>query len=104
MRDKVGQLRRLPGVRQRQHGIAGHEMRQVREFQYPWSRQSALIMHSDGLTTRWNLDDYPALMSRDPAVIAGVLWNDHRRQNDDATVVGVRWLAIRRRTGASSAP
>jgi len=72
------------------HGIAGHEMRQVREFQYPWSRQSALIMHSDGLTTRWNLDDYPALMSRDPAVIAGVLGNDHRRQNDDATVVVAR--------------
>ena len=72
------------------HGIAGHEMRQVREFDYPWSRESALIMHSDGLTTRWNLDDYPALIARDPAVIAGVLWNDHRRQNDDSTVVVAR--------------
>jgi len=72
------------------HGIAGHEMRQVREFEYPWTRESVLIMHSDGLTTRWNLDDYPALMTRDPAVIAGVLWNDHRRQNDDSTVVVAR--------------
>ena len=72
------------------HGIAGHEMRQVREFEYPWSRESSLIMHSDGLTTRWNLDDYPALMAKDPAVIAGVLWNDYRRQNDDATVVVAR--------------
>ena len=72
------------------HGIAGHEMRDVREFAYPWSRESVLVMHSDGLTTRWDLDTYPALLTRDPALIAGILWKDHRRQNDDSTVVVAR--------------
>ena len=72
------------------HGIAGHEMREVREFTYPWSRQSSLIMHSDGLTTRWDLDAYPALLTRDPVLVAGILWKDHRRRNDDATVVVAR--------------
>ena len=72
------------------HGIAGHEMREVREFVYPWSRESLLIMHSDGLGTRWDLDAYPALLTRDPALIAGLLWKDHRRQNDDSTVVVAR--------------
>jgi hypothetical protein len=72
------------------HGIAGHEMREVREFSYPWSRQSSLIMHSDGLTTRWDLDTYPALLARDPALIAAILWKDHRRPNDDSTVVVAR--------------
>ena len=72
------------------YGIAGHEMRTLREFSYPWSRESSLIMHSDGLSTRWDLDSYPALMTRDPSVIAGVLWNDHRRQSDDSTVVVAR--------------
>lgn len=69
------------------HGIVGHQMREAREFTYPWSRQSSLIMHSDGLTTKWNLDAYPALLARDPVLIAAVLWKDHRRQNDDSTVV-----------------
>ena len=72
------------------HGIAGHEMREVREFAYPWSRESTLIMHSDGLGTRWDLDTYPALLTRDPVLVAGILWKDHRRPNDDSTVVVAR--------------
>ena len=72
------------------HGIAGHEMRDVREFAYAWSRESTLVMHSDGLGTRWDLDTYPALLARDPVLIAGILWKDHRRQNDDSTVVVAR--------------
>jgi len=72
------------------YGIIGHEVRDFREFSYPWSRESCLIMHSDGLTTRWDLDKYPGLLAHDPAVIAGVLWKDHRRTNDDSTVVVAR--------------
>lgn len=72
------------------YGIVGHEVRDFREFSYPWSRESSLIMHSDGLTTRWDLDKYPGLLTHDPAVIAGVLWKDHRRPNDDSTVVVAR--------------
>lgn len=72
------------------HGIAGHEMRDVREFNYPWSRESTLVMHSDGVGTRWDLDTYPALLTRDPVLIAGILWKDHRRPNDDSTVVVAR--------------
>jgi len=69
------------------HGIVGHQMREAREFTYPWTRQSSLIMHSDGLTTKWNLDAYPALLSRDAVLTAAVLCKDHHRQNDDSTVV-----------------
>ena len=72
------------------HGIVGHESRDIREFQYPWSRETCLIMHSDGLTTRWDLDRYPSLLGKDPALIAGVLWKDHRRLNDDSTVLVAR--------------
>lgn len=72
------------------YGIVGHDVREFREFSYPWSRESCLIMHSDGLTTRWDLDRYPGLLTHDPALIAGVLWKDHRRQNDDSTVVVAR--------------
>jgi len=72
------------------YGIMGHDVRGFREFSYPWSRESCLIMHSDGITTRWNLDRYPGLLTHDTALIAGVLWKDHRRNNDDSTILVAR--------------
>ena len=71
------------------HGIVGHQMREAREFTYRWSQKSTLIMHSDGLATRWDLDAYPGLLGRDAVLVAAVLWKDHRRPNDDSTVVVV---------------
>jgi hypothetical protein len=44
-------------------------------------------MHSDGLSARWDLRKNALLRSRHPAVIAGVLYRDHARPRDDATVV-----------------
>lgn len=72
------------------YGIVGHQIREVREYTYPWTAESTLIMHSDGLTTRWDLDAFPGLLGRDAVLIAGVLWKDYRRQSDDSTVVVVR--------------
>ncbi len=68
-------------------GTAGMEARHIREFTYPWSQGAALFMHSDGVGTHWNLSDYPSLIARDPAVIAGVLFRDHVRRTDDATIL-----------------
>ncbi len=72
------------------NGIVGHEVRKVQEFEYPWTRETLLVMHSDGLSARWSLDRYPGLAMRDPSVIAAVLWRDFSRGNDDATVVVAR--------------
>jgi anti-sigma regulatory factor (Ser/Thr protein kinase) len=68
-------------------GIVGHEARKVQEFVYPWSQDSLLVMHSDGLATHWNLDQYPGLAARRPSLIAGVLYRDFTRGRDDVTVV-----------------
>jgi hypothetical protein len=46
-----------------------------------------LVMHSDGLATHWNLDQYPGLVGRRPSLIAGVLYRDFARGRDDVTVV-----------------
>jgi hypothetical protein len=68
-------------------GIVGHEARKIQEFVYPWSQDTVLVMHSDGLATHWNLDQYPGLASRRPSLIAGVLYRDFTRGRDDVTVV-----------------
>jgi anti-sigma regulatory factor (Ser/Thr protein kinase) len=72
------------------NGTAGHEMRRVQEFTYPWSADAILLMHSDGLATHWRLEEYPGLLLRSPALIAGVLYRDFKRGRDDATIAVVR--------------
>jgi anti-sigma regulatory factor (Ser/Thr protein kinase) len=69
------------------NGTAGHVAPRIREFTYEFTGDPLLIMHSDGLTSRWNLDQYPGLLSHHPSVIAAVLLRDHRRGRDDASVV-----------------
>ena len=65
-------------------------MRKVQEFEIPWPAGSALVMHSDGIGSRWTLERYPGLLTRDPAVIAAVLYRDFCRGTDDATVLVAR--------------
>jgi anti-sigma regulatory factor (Ser/Thr protein kinase) len=71
-------------------GIVGHECRKIQTFSYPWSEVSVLVLYSDGLQTRWTLDRYPSLASRDPALVAAVLYRDFARGRDDVTVVAGR--------------
>jgi len=72
------------------NGTVGMEARKIEEFTYPWPDDGLLVLHSDGLATHWNLDDYLGLRGRNPAIIAGVLFRDHNRVRDDSTVVVIR--------------
>jgi anti-sigma regulatory factor (Ser/Thr protein kinase) len=74
------------------NGTAGHVAPRIREFTYPFTGKPLVILHSDGLSTKWGLADYPGLAASHPSLIAGVLFRDHRRGRDDATVVVMRPL------------
>ncbi len=74
-------------------GILGHQVRRFREYSYPWDARALLVMHSDGVSSHWSLDDYPGLRLRRPAVVAAVLFRDYNRGRDDATVVVIREAA-----------
>jgi anti-sigma regulatory factor (Ser/Thr protein kinase) len=69
------------------NGTAGHEATHFQEFVYPFPEASLLIMHSDGLSTSWNLASYPGLRLRHPSVIGGTLYRDASRNRDDVCVV-----------------
>ena len=75
------------------NGIIGHSVSKFQTLTYPWNEDSLLIMHSDGITARSGLEQYPGLASRHPALMAAVLYRDFHRQNDDATVLVSRGLA-----------
>lgn len=81
-----GQVRHLVS----HHGTLGHDARTIQEFTYPWSADSLLVLHSDGLGSRWQLERYPGLALRHPLLVAGVLYRDFRRSRDDVSVVVAR--------------
>jgi anti-sigma regulatory factor (Ser/Thr protein kinase) len=68
------------------NGTLGQIASRVQEFTYPWNAQDVLIMHSDGLATRWNLQQYPGIWSKHPSIIAAILHRDFSRGRDDVTV------------------
>jgi anti-sigma regulatory factor (Ser/Thr protein kinase) len=72
------------------NGIVGHTMRDSQEFEVPWTRDALLILHSDGIGTRWDLAAYPGLHLQPAVMIAAVLYRDFSRRRDDATVVVVK--------------
>ena len=69
------------------NGTLGHQLDRVQEFTYPWNANSILIMHSDGLGTRWDLERYPGIWNKHPSLIAAILHRDFCRGRDDVTVL-----------------
>jgi anti-sigma regulatory factor (Ser/Thr protein kinase) len=76
------------------NGIVGHRMQKIREISETLPANGVVIMHSDGIGTQWDLQNYPGLATRHPALIAAVLYRDFVRRSDDATVVVVRRSAL----------
>jgi len=72
------------------NGTLGHEVRKIQEFSYPWEEEATLIMHSDGLGTRWGLNEYTGTDSRPASVLAALLYRDHARAHDDTSVIVLR--------------
>ena len=72
------------------NGTLGMVTSRIQEFRTPWMPDSLLVLHSDGLQSRWDLSTYAGLVARHPAVIGAVLLRDFRRQRDDASVVVVK--------------
>jgi anti-sigma regulatory factor (Ser/Thr protein kinase) len=69
------------------NGTLGHQMHKIQEFTVPWSQDSILVMHSDGLGSKWDVNEYPGLASKHPSIIAAMLYRDFRREHDDVTVM-----------------
>lgn len=76
-------------------GIVGGQFRRPRPFDYAGVHANLLVLYSDGLQSRWNLQDYPGLAQRHPALIAAVLHRDFYRGRDDVSVLVVALEAPR---------
>jgi anti-sigma regulatory factor (Ser/Thr protein kinase) len=72
------------------NGIVGLEIRKLQEFEAPWARDATIVLHSDGLGSRWRLEQHPGLLERHPALLAALLVRDCARGRDDATILVAR--------------
>jgi anti-sigma regulatory factor (Ser/Thr protein kinase) len=79
-----------------QHGTAGLQIRRPEQIEHEWPQHAVLVLHSDGITTRWNEQQLAPVLGRDPAMICAVILREHCRGRDDATVV----VARRKRSAA----
>jgi anti-sigma regulatory factor (Ser/Thr protein kinase) len=70
-------------------GICGAGSRRAHLRPFAYLPDALLVQHSDGVSARWKPDDYVGLWGRHPVLVAGVLFRDHGRSRDDATVLVV---------------
>jgi len=68
-------------------GIVGSQLPKIQKFAFPWSRKDALVIHSDGLKSRWDLSAYTGLIRHHPVLVAAVLYRDFARRTDDVVIV-----------------
>ena len=71
-------------------GIAGHQARTIRQFEYEIPPGAAVVMHSDGISSRWQPGAVPGLDARDPLLVAAVLLAEAGIHRDDAGVLVVK--------------
>jgi len=70
-------------------GIVGHNIRSPRVFEYDFNPGDIMCMYSDGITSRWKIEDIN--WKEHPQKNAEFILNQHSRLNDDATVLIIRY-------------
>jgi len=88
----VGALFHADGIERMvsQPGTLGSGVVRTRPFEYRWTPSTTLVLHTDGVSSRWDLSRYPGILARHPSLLAALLYRDFGRAHDDATVVVAR--------------
>ena len=72
-----------------QPGIVGHNLPRVRELQQAVDSTQTLVLHSDGLTEKWNLDQFPDVLGKGPTVLAAAVLREAAVHRDDAGILAL---------------
>jgi anti-sigma regulatory factor (Ser/Thr protein kinase) len=73
-----------------QHGTAGVQIRSPEEVTTPWPAHALLVVHSDGIESRWQPELLRPVLGRDPVLAAALLVRQHCRGRDDTTALVLR--------------
>lgn len=71
-------------------GIVGQKMPTALILEFPWTAESLLVMHSDGVGSNWSIDDLYARRDTPAHMLAQRMLGSLARDHDDATVLVAR--------------
>jgi len=69
-------------------GIVGARTRRINETSHPLHKGDTLVLHTDGISSRFALDDY---LNLDVQTMAETILDHHGKDHDDATCVVLRY-------------
>lgn len=69
------------------NGTVGSRMDRLKVFKGELPKSCMLTMSTDGISERWDLDQYPGLQGLHPQLACSVIMRDYSRPKDDATIL-----------------
>jgi hypothetical protein len=71
-------------------GYLGVRLPSLREFHFPLSEGDLFFLHTDGISSRFHLQNHPQDLRKSPQTLADLLMKQYVKEHDDATAVVVR--------------
>ena len=68
-------------------GVAGFRTPIIRTFEYAYPPGAVVVLHSDGVRSRWSSAEVRGLLGRSPLLLAASLLRDAGMRHDDACVL-----------------
>jgi serine/threonine protein phosphatase PrpC len=76
------------------NGILGHNIpNTLHSHELPWNNNNILVLHSDGIKSKWDLTKYKDLLRHSASLVAAVLYKIYARGTDDTLVLICRTRA-----------
>ena len=69
------------------NGTLGSRLERVKVFKENLPKVSTMMMATDGISERWDADNYPGLMGLHPQLLCATVMRNFSRSNDDATIL-----------------
>jgi len=73
-----------------QDGVIGYHIRTPKEKLMQISGGDILVLHTDGITSFFDINDYPKILKDEPKIIANNLIRDFGKNDDDTTCIVIR--------------
>jgi negative regulator of sigma-B (phosphoserine phosphatase) len=67
-------------------GIIGLNVRKIKQFAYDYASLRAVVLYSDGISSKFSTSDYPTLYKQ-PQEVADQILAEWGKQHDDATIL-----------------
>jgi anti-sigma regulatory factor (Ser/Thr protein kinase) len=69
------------------NGTLGSRLERVKVFKEQLPKVATIILSTDGISERWDIESYPGLLGLHPQMLCAVAMRDHSRPKDDATII-----------------